>query len=223
MFCTNCGYEFEGNFCPNCGTRTYAPPAQPAPSAAREYEDSAPQGYPNGLTEEDLEKIYRICSGNESSMGCYVYINFDISCEDAEQIIRNFMLSLNKKKRKKPSFFSSFTVPQPWPSRSGKKYRYPNSYDRGIYRGEDANELARIFKKEMWETRVAENEANGIFGCPKCGSTNVLCEGRDFSVGAAAVGGILMGDVGLYAGVGSGKNLNFTCLECGETWKFRTR
>lgn len=83
--------------------------------------------------------------------------------------------------------------------------------------------MARKYPIAWHETRVAENEANGIFGCPKCGSTNVLCEGRDFSVGAAAVGGILMGDVGLYAGVGSGKNLNFTCLECGETWKFRTR
>lgn len=22
MFCANCGYEFEGNFCPNCGQRS---------------------------------------------------------------------------------------------------------------------------------------------------------------------------------------------------------
>lgn len=220
MFCTNCGYEFEGNFCPNCGTRAYAPPAQPAPPAAREYEDSAPQGYPNGLTEEDLEKIYIFVQGDEESLGCHLFVNYDIPRRQAAQIASNYIAT--KGKRKRPSFFASLTVGE-LPARSGKKHRIPNYYDRGIYRGEDPNEMARIFKKAMWETRVAENEANGIFGCPKCGSTNVLCEGRDFSVGAAAVGGILMGDVGLYAGVGSGKNLNFTCLECGETWKFRTR
>lgn len=220
MFCTNCGYEFEGNFCPNCGTRAYAPPAQPAPPAAREYEDSAPQGYPNGLTEEDLEKIYKVSQNKDDFMGSYLMINYDIPREQSAQIVRTFLKS--GKSRKKPSIFSAIS-PKNWPARQGRESRVPNEYDKGIYRGEDPIMLAKKYPYAMQATRVAENEANGIFGCPKCGSTNVLCEGRDFSVGAAAVGGILMGDVGLYAGVGSGKNLNFTCLECGETWKFRTR
>jgi len=55
--------------------------------------------------------------------------------------------------------------------------------------------------------------------CPKCKSTQLTWQKKGFGLMGAAVGGILMGGVGLLAGfVGSG-NVKITCLKCGHVWK----
>lgn len=55
--------------------------------------------------------------------------------------------------------------------------------------------------------------------CPKCGSTQLTANKKGFGLGKAAVGGLLLGPVGLLGGViGSGKVV-ITCLKCGHQWK----
>lgn len=55
--------------------------------------------------------------------------------------------------------------------------------------------------------------------CPKCQSTQFSTDKKGFGLGKAAIGGVLLGPVGLLGGfVGSG-NVKITCLKCGNTWK----
>ena len=55
--------------------------------------------------------------------------------------------------------------------------------------------------------------------CPRCGSTALSAQKKGFGLGKAAVGGIMLGGVGLLGGfLGSGK-VEITCLNCGNKFK----
>lgn len=66
--------------------------------------------------------------------------------------------------------------------------------------------------------RLKRNDANftdSPVRCPKCRSPQVVANQRGFSSGAAVMGGILLGPMGLVGGLfGSGKT-QITCLKCG--------
>lgn len=49
MKCKNCGMEFEGNFCPNCGTPS-TPPATEEPQPLNENNESSSDGQPHAAT-----------------------------------------------------------------------------------------------------------------------------------------------------------------------------
>ena len=54
--------------------------------------------------------------------------------------------------------------------------------------------------------------------CPKCGSVQITAMKQGFGLGKAALGGALLGPVGLLGGmIGSGK-VNVVCLKCGHKW-----
>jgi len=55
--------------------------------------------------------------------------------------------------------------------------------------------------------------------CPTCGSTQITANKKGFGVGKAAVGGILLGPVGLAAGMLGSAGVRITCLMCGFSWK----
>ncbi len=57
-----------------------------------------------------------------------------------------------------------------------------------------------------------------LIKCPYCGSTQIVANKKGFSVGKAAVGGILLGGVGLLAGAIGNNNIVITCLKCGKTF-----
>lgn len=52
--------------------------------------------------------------------------------------------------------------------------------------------------------------------CPKCRSTQVTAQKRGFGLGRAAVGGVLLGPVGLLGGALGSRNIDITCLKCGH-------
>jgi len=56
-------------------------------------------------------------------------------------------------------------------------------------------------------------------GCPKCGSTELHAEKQGFSGKKALVGAVLTGGIGLLAGTIGSKNVNITCLKCGNKFK----
>jgi len=87
------------------------------------------------------------------------------------------------------------------------------------------------FDKELFEKREAEEQHNFQENikkmqydadhpkCPKCGSTALSANKKGFGLGKAAVGGIMLGGVGLLGGfLGSGK-IEITCLNCGNKFK----
>ncbi|AFQ43684.1 TerD family protein [Desulfosporosinus meridiei] len=54
--------------------------------------------------------------------------------------------------------------------------------------------------------------------CPRCHSPQVTAGKKGFGLGKAAIGGVLLGPVGLLAGFIGSKNMEFVCLSCKERW-----
>ena len=54
--------------------------------------------------------------------------------------------------------------------------------------------------------------------CPKCNSMNVGTGQQGFHLGKAAVGGILLGPVGLLGGMLGRKKVKLICQACGHAW-----
>ena len=55
--------------------------------------------------------------------------------------------------------------------------------------------------------------------CPKCASTQLTANKKGFGLGKAAVGGLLLGPVGLLGGMIGGGTVIITCLNCGNSWQ----
>ena len=59
---------------------------------------------------------------------------------------------------------------------------------------------------------------DNIIKCPKCGSTQITAKTKGFGLGKAAVGGLLLGPVGLLGGLIGSKKIKVICLNCGNEW-----
>jgi len=62
---------------------------------------------------------------------------------------------------------------------------------------------------------MTDNQAE----CPKCGCTQITANKKGFSLGNAALGGILLGPVGLLGGFVDSNIVKATCLKCGYSWR----
>jgi ribosomal protein S27E len=66
---------------------------------------------------------------------------------------------------------------------------------------------------------MSQAQSPSSIKCPKCGSTQITAQKKGFGVGKAAVGGALLGPIGLAGGlIGSG-DIKITCLNCGKAWR----
>lgn len=69
-----------------------------------------------------------------------------------------------------------------------------------------------------YQGEQARPASEQLMECPKCHSTNLATNDKGFSLGKAAAGGILLGGVGLLAGVHGSKRIKVNCLNCAHSW-----
>ncbi|MDR1586784.1 MAG: zinc-ribbon domain-containing protein [Treponema sp.] len=69
--------------------------------------------------------------------------------------------------------------------------------------------------------KVPRNMRNAGVGlcCAKCGSAEITTQEKGFGLGKAALGGLLLGPVGLAAGMLGRKKVKLICLKCGHKWQ----
>lgn len=84
----------------------------------------------------------------------------------------------------------------------------------------EVSEQGKREQKER-EARMSNSGTmtNGEIRCPKCGSNQFAAGNKGFGLGKSAIGGLLLGPVGLLGGfVGSGQVM-LSCLRCGNRWQ----
>ena len=69
---------------------------------------------------------------------------------------------------------------------------------------------------QVQEEIANRNQNDGEIRCPTCGSTQLNVNKKGFSLGKAAVSGVLLGPVGLLGGLHGSNKIEITCLKCGK-------
>jgi len=83
-------------------------------------------------------------------------------------------------------------------------------------RGKELVENNRVVEAQIKEAKQKNVQE---LKCPKCGSTNLTANTKGFGLGKAAVGGVLLGPVGLLGGLVGSKKAVFICLKCGNQFQ----
>lgn len=69
-----------------------------------------------------------------------------------------------------------------------------------------------------WQEPNTFQPVSNELKCPRCGSIQITSKTKGFGLGKAAVGGLLLGPVGLLGGVIGSKKVKVVCLNCGKEW-----
>jgi len=75
------------------------------------------------------------------------------------------------------------------------------------------------FSEYITPKTIGSNKKIQELKCPKCNSTNLTANNKGFGLGKAAVGGVLLGPVGLLGGLVGSKKAVFICLKCGNQFE----
>lgn len=234
MICSKCSFEFEGNFCPNCGAP--APQKVTCSSCGFQYEGNFCPNCGAQFIPPVSERCKHLVDKNGNSL-------------DVEEIAAVY-LSVNELKR----FFRKCTNYSEKEIDELSKYIDDNieGYDYGLLKSatiqaklESAAKQAapsappRVKRtaaeaeaysappRQTKHQRIKENKRNGVACCPKCGSTSLTANKKGFGVVKSGLGalaaGALTGGVGAVVGLGAGnlgaKKVWVTCLNCGHRWK----
>lgn len=238
MFCVKCGQQFEGNFCPNCGTPAFSRATGESQHEVETHYPSPPLGEykasPGALI---IAADHLVIVGKKISLKSYnlripycaitsaVYktaplggslrISWDAEKADLQDIpikqnIHTFEFTPGKFKE----FASAYAFLEMVASINTPETSQPICVQPQVMAA-PKTEL-HLSKRQ----RIKENKKNGIACCPKCGSTSITANKKGYGVGKAVVGASLIGEgVGLIAGTIGSKKVIITCLNCGHQWK----
>lgn len=206
MFCTNCGMEFEGNFCPNCGTKASGQPdAQPvAPQETHEYYDK----------EGDLIDLAVIYGVYEDRDGMSAFFR---KCTDYDSITIGKALD----------YIENNVTPNEYGMwEAYRKKRQIEAPIEKIIREQSASDPSAKFQQmQLFEMQKAnklkKKEMKAQAHCPRCGSTSLSAHKKGFGIGKAVVGAAVtaplgLGLIGAVAGNKGAKKVRVTCLKCGK-------
>lgn len=249
MICKNCGQEFEGKFCPNCGAP--APKKVICPSCRTEFEGNFCPECGACSTEYYIERCTNIydVNGNkidvERIAGLYLSVKeikaflaraTDYPLEEIDEIATYIYENIDGydygalnsiiEKRKLEAEVRPYSPPPtsgPYVSDVAYAPRYEpvsSSYIPPVTQKVVVEYQGPKPAKPMSKhARIKENKRNAVACCPKCGSTSISANKKGFGIGKAVVGAWAAGPVGLVAGNLGAKKVWVTCLNCGHRWK----
>lgn len=76
--------------------------------------------------------------------------------------------------------------------------------------------MAHRMKSKEEEGGAQEMKFSSVPVCPRCGSKSIQVMKKGFSAGNAALGGILLGPLGVLAGAAGGNEIERVCMNCGH-------
>jgi len=104
-----------------------------------------------------------------------------------------------------------------WPEEKKKRFLAEPYSGKYIFpAGQDPSEK---FPPDDPRNTYFTAEEDDTIKCPKCRSSQVTANNKGFGLGKAAVGGLLLGPVGLLGGLIGSKKVMITCLKCGHRWQ----
>jgi len=158
-------------------------------------------------------KFNAIGSGFQGGLAALCH-NFGLEVEEEQQPSAGFNSSINSGNRNTGNAnfgnqgSGSSAVPYGGPQTSQN-----SSYSYGH------NDSQSFGQNNSQYYRQAPNSGHqGGMACPRCHSNQVTAGKKGFGLGKAAIGGVLLGPVGLLAGFIGSKNMEFVCLSCKERW-----
>ena len=112
-----------------------------------------------------------------------------------------------------PSCHSEFDVPEYY---IGKEIKCLKPKCRNLFIAQSLAPPAPVIEpKPAPETETETDQIK----CPKCKSTQIMGSQKGFSAGKAIGVGVLLGPLGLLAGLHGSKKVQVSCLKCGFQWE----
>lgn len=92
------------------------------------------------------------------------------------------------------------------------------SYNQTDYNSPAAQPSSFGSQTRFGQPVQAQPYTDGNIACTRCGSTNIRTGQKGFGLGKAAIGGLILGPVGLLGGFIGKNQLKLTCNACGNSW-----
>lgn len=172
-------------------------------------------------------KFNAIASGFQGGLAALCR-NFGITVDDPPAVAPSIPTNVQQNYQQNQNSFSSFQQNNPNQQNQNNHYdpyrqsqNNQNTFQQPIHLQPDSSyrQPAFGYPAQSSPTSTSHHTYGGDeIICPRCHSSNVRTGKKGFGLGKAAVGGLILGPVGLLGGFIGKNQLKFTCNNCGSTW-----
>jgi len=162
-------------------------------------------------------KFNAIASGFQGGLGALCR-NFGITVDDPPANVPTPQQAQPSSYQQSQSFNSGYQQSNPYQQNQSNPnpYQQPNqlqpepSYQQPAYGYPTQSNPATVNSHQSY--------GGDDIICPRCHSSNVRTGKKGFGLGKAAIGGLILGPVGLLGGFIGKNQLKFSCNSCGNNW-----